>query len=109
MIFFPELNQKCQEHEKNLENVNLKFERIKVNINKGHDDNLKLENVRWEEKMAAKNTEISLLTSKVASRNSEFMGYKSEIDGNKREISILKDTITSNENEHHISKKGLNC
>ncbi len=106
-FIFIELSRECEQHEKNLEKVNQKFERIKANINKEHEERLKLANAEWESKMEAKQAEIMILNSKLESKNSEFLGYKSEIDKSKKEISVLKNSLLTKDNEFQLKLKDM--
>jgi len=102
-----ELRQECEKHEKNSEKANQKFERIKANINRAHEDSLKLVNAEWASKVEAKEAEIMVLNSKVASKNSEFISFKLEIDEGTKEVSTLKSTLVSKENEYQMKVKDM--
>lgn len=100
------MNEKCESYEKEQEKLTLKFERIKTNINKSHEDNLKLVNEEWQGKMNQKVNEVSILNEKIASKDSEFLKYKSEIDQNYKEINALKTKLSSKDKENQSKIKG---
>lgn len=101
------LTEKCDQHDKTIELINAKNERIRANINASHEENIQKINLEWEKKQTMKESEIRLLNSKINSNDSENLKYKSEIESRKKEIADLLNKLNAKDSQHEVKMKEM--
>lgn len=101
------LAEKCDRHDKTIELMNAKNERIRANINASHEEQIQQINLEWEKKQALKENEILLLNSKINSNDSETSKYKAEIECRKKEIADLLNKLNAKDCQHEVKMKEM--
>jgi len=101
------LTEKCEQHDKTVELINAKNEKIRNNININHEAKINELNLEWEKKQALKDNETILLSTKIHSNENESMKFKVEIENKKKEIADLVSKLNARDSQHGAKLKEI--